>query len=109
MGRDAPFSTPKKNHIGTDLPSTIFHPTNKTATTATSKPATTKHNNKRNNQPSVPSPVKRHHFGSNKNCQNHRNRQTHDKRHNPNFEPTLKWFEKERGGKAVNYITINKM
>ena len=109
MGRDAPFSPPKKNHIGTDLPSTIFHPTNKAAKTATFKSATTKHNDKRNNQPSVILPAKRRHFRSNKNRRNHCDRQTHDNRHNPNFEPVLKWFEKERRGKAVNYITINKM
>ena len=108
MGRDAPFSLPKKNHIGTDLLPTIFHPTNKAAKTATSKSATTKHNNKRNNQPSVTLPAKRRHFRSNKNRRNHRNCQTHDNRHNPNFEPALKWFERERKGRAVNQITINK-
>eukprot|EP00957_Ditylum_brightwellii_P178147 13568892-Ditylum_brightwellii.AAC.1 len=87
----------------------IFHPTKKAATTTTSKSATTEHNNKCNNQPSVTSPVKRRHFCRNKNRQNHRNRQTHDNRHNLSFEPALKWFEKEIRGKAVNYITINKM
>eukprot|EP00957_Ditylum_brightwellii_P165774 12621067-Ditylum_brightwellii.AAC.1 len=109
MGRDAPFPSPKKNHSGTDLPPTIFRPTNKSATTTTSKSATTKHKDKRNNQPSIASPVKRRHFCSNKNRQKHRNRQTHRNHHNPNFEPALKWFEKERGRKAVNYKTINKM
>ena len=66
MGRDASFSTPQKNHSGTDLPLTILHQTNKAATTATSKSSTTRHNNKRNNQPSVTSPVKQRHFRSNK-------------------------------------------
>ena len=108
MGRDAPFLTQKKNRSGTDIPPTIFHQTKKAATTATSKSATTKHNNKRNNQPSVTSLLKQHHFRSNKNCQNHRNRQTHNNRHKSNFEPTIKWFERERQGRAVNQITINK-
>ena len=108
MGRDAPFSMPKKNHSGTDLPPMIFHPTKKAATTTTSKSATTEHNDKRNNQPNVASPVKRRHFCSKKKRRNHRNHQTHDNRHNPNFEPALKGFEKERRGRVVNQITINK-
>eukprot|EP00957_Ditylum_brightwellii_P036413 2756806-Ditylum_brightwellii.AAC.1 len=32
----------------------------------------------------------------------------HNTSQNPNFKPALEWFEKERGGRAVNYITINK-
>eukprot|EP00957_Ditylum_brightwellii_P184435 14047997-Ditylum_brightwellii.AAC.1 len=98
-----------KNHSGTDLPPTIFHSTNKAATTATSKSATTKHNNKDTNQPNVISLEKRCHCHSNKNRQNHCNHKTHDNHDNPNFEPALKWFEKERRGRVANYITINKM
>eukprot|EP00957_Ditylum_brightwellii_P187219 14258715-Ditylum_brightwellii.AAC.1 len=90
MGKDAPFSPPKKNHSSTDLLLTIFRPTNKAATNATSKSATTKHNNKRNNQLSITSPEKRRHCHSNKNCQNHHNCQTHDNHNNANFEPVLK-------------------
>eukprot|EP00957_Ditylum_brightwellii_P198183 15100809-Ditylum_brightwellii.AAC.1 len=62
MGRAAPFSPPKKNHSGTGPLPTIFFSTKKAAATATSKSTSTKHNNKRNNQPSVPSPKKRLHF-----------------------------------------------
>eukprot|EP00957_Ditylum_brightwellii_P094086 7163035-Ditylum_brightwellii.AAC.1 len=83
MGRDAPFSRPKKNHSCTDLPPRIFHPINKAATTATSKSTTTEDNNKCNNQSRVTSPEKRHNCRSNKNCQNHHNCQTHNNHHNP--------------------------
>jgi hypothetical protein len=98
MARDTPFSPPKKNHSGTHLPTTIFHPTNKAAKNATSKSPTIKqNNNKRNNQPSVTSPAKRRHFRSNKNRRNHRNRQTHDNRHYPNFAPALNGLRNKRG------------
>jgi hypothetical protein len=108
MGRDAQFSRPKNNHIGTDLPSTIFHPTNKAAKTATSRSPTIEHNHKRNTQPSVILLATRRHFRGNTIRQNHCNHQTHDNRHNPNFELALKWFERERQGRVVNQITINK-
>eukprot|EP00957_Ditylum_brightwellii_P046548 3532171-Ditylum_brightwellii.AAC.1 len=32
----------------------------------------------------------------------------HDNSQNPNFKLAFEWFEKERGGRMVNYITINK-
>ena len=97
MGRDTPFLRRKKNHIGTGLPSTIFRPTNKAAKTATSKPTTIEHSNKRNNKPSVTSPAKRRHFRGNKNRRNHRNRQTHDIRHYPDFAPALNGLRNKRG------------
>eukprot|EP00957_Ditylum_brightwellii_P187461 14276736-Ditylum_brightwellii.AAC.1 len=48
-------------------------------------------------------------FPQQQNRQNHHNCQTHDNSNYPNFEPTVKGFEKERKGRAVKHITINKM